>query len=134
MVKKGKQSIVAEISTFSCVMIDGKPNFAPDFTSRVLLFNKGGGFVNKGDFIQINSFYVRNQNENCINRFSSFYITEWEVIKRNPYKSKYYDKSSQEQKLKNKMRQRQEIEDELEAEEQDLDEYIDSMDNDDIPF
>lgn len=58
----------------------------------------------------------------------SITITEWEIVARNAYKSRLYKKKSKEEVEQEKLRQRQAIEEEIEAEEQDLDEYIDSID------
>lgn len=101
--------------------------YGADFVYTVFLWDKGVQ-VNKGDMIAIKSFYIRNCARSMIFKAPSITITEWEIVARNAYKSRLYKKKSKEEVEQEKLRQRQAIEEEIEAEEQDLDEYIDSID------
>lgn len=107
--------------------------YGADFVYAVFLCEKDVQ-VNKGDMIAIKSFYIRNCARSMIFKTPAITITEWEIVKRNVYKSRYYKKKSKEEVEQEKLRQRQEIEEELEAEEQDLDEYIENIDENGVPF
>lgn len=107
--------------------------YGADFVYSVFLWDKGVQ-VNKGDMIEIRSFYLRNCARSMIFKAPSITITEWEIVARNAYKSRLYKKKSKEEVEQEKLRQRQEIEEEIEAEEQDFDEYIENNGEDDCPF
>lgn len=105
----------------------GEGKYGADFVYTVFLWDKGVQ-VNKGDMIEIRSFYIRNCARSMIFKAPSITITEWEIVARNAYKSRLYKKKSKEEVEQEKLRQRKAIEEELEAEEQDLDEYIENID------
>ena len=127
-------SIIAEATSYGCKIIKGKKNYEKDCTERIWLRNPNGETLNKGDTIQVNSFYIKNRQGRIRHQFDTFVITDWAITKRNRFVKRYYGQKTDEEIAETKMRQRQEIEEEIEAEEQDLDEYIENNGYDDLPL
>ena len=133
VIRKEENYIVAEITTYSCTEIGGQKKFTPDFSAQVLLLNKDKNlFLNNGDMIAITAFSVRNRDNYKQQYYPSYIIFDWEIALRNPHKNE--KRKTKAQKEKELLEQRQAIEEEIEAEEQDLDEYIDNIDEDGVPF
>lgn len=121
-------AIIAEITSKAGVVYCGKTTYKKDCTERVCLMNPYNEVLNKGDTIDVKSFYIKNRNGRIRHQFDTIVITEWQVVRRNKYIKRYYGQKTDEEVLEEKLRQRQAIEEELEAEEQDLDEYIENID------
>lgn len=120
-------SIIVEITTKKKVKYRRGDAYVPDFKARVFLCNNGER-VYTGDYIQIDDFYIRNVVDGKL-KYPSFTITAWHVIKR----ANFTKTKAEAEIIKAKNRQRKQIEEELEAEEQDLDEYIENIDEN-YPF
>lgn len=121
-------AITAEITTKTCIIVNGQKRYQADFTGRVCLMNPRNEKLSKGDLIKIKSFYIKNRDGRVKHQFDTYVITEWEIERRNAFVRRYYKQKSADEFAETKRRQRQAIEEEIEAEEQDLDEYIENID------
>lgn len=128
-IKQTENSIIVEAYTCRCVMSKGKRKYIPDFIDRMTLYKKGDLQVYHGDIINIKSFYIKNRMDNCaVNKYYTVIVPDWEIVKRNPFVEKYYKRKKEEEELRTKIEQKMAFEEELESEEQDLDEYIENID------
>ncbi|MCM1441162.1 MAG: hypothetical protein NC131_18465 [Roseburia sp.] len=134
VIGKEDDKIIVHIVCTTPLVESGKTiKYVPDYLGEVRLMNHNNETVNKGDLIRIMSFYIKNTGTKAnyhriTNRFDSIVITDWHIQKRNVYNKKYYKQQSNAEVLETKRRQRQAIEQEIEAEEQDIDEYIENID------
>lgn len=128
------KGIVAVICTYkACREEHKKTKYQADFKARVLLFDKEIQ-LNRGDIINIKSFYIKNCCDNLITNKPSYVITEWDIRRRNKYNPRYYKQKGEEELRQAKLRQRKAIEEELAEYEQELDDYIENNGEDDTPF
>lgn len=137
-IENHKHGIVAELTTkrrnkYFRKGIDKKKDiYISDFTARALFYDKGEQ-LNTGDIIKIKGFYLRNRNKRYISSNWSLIITDWVIVKRNPFVKRFYGKSKDElDEIAN--RQREAIEEEMYADEQNFDEYLESIEEDGTPF
>lgn len=110
---------------------NGKKRYKKDWELRVLLSNPNNEILHDGDQIIIKTFYISNIVHG--KHMESCSITEWEVASRNQYKDKWYKKSKEAQDAAAQA-QREQIEAEMQAQDAELDEIIENINADGVPF